>query len=254
MRDVNGVEIMFVLILGALDEARPLYEKSLAIRKKQYGDRHPAVATALNNLGLLLKKQRKYEEAKPKYLQALAIRREVYGNTHADVAASLNNLALLFDAMQQRAEALKFHEEALFIRYQVVGPDSKLVAESYNNIGLLLKKMGQIPRAKEMLEKALAIRLKHGDDHPDVKATQAAIASLAASVTTVSNSDNVVHLRVFGREHYNLAMSLRFIALKLVDEGYVAQSRAMFEQSLALLKMALPETDEEVSYGLICPL
>jgi tetratricopeptide (TPR) repeat protein len=235
--------------LGELDEARPLYEKSLAIRKRQYGDRHPAVATALNNLGLLLKKQRKYDEAMPKYKQALQIRQEIYGVNHPDVAASLNNLALLYDAKQQRSEALKLHEEALIIRAKVLGEDHKLVAESYNNIGLLLKKMGQVPRAKEMFEKALAIRMLQGEDHPDVKATQANIAGLVATAETGSNGENVVHLRVFGREHLNLALSLRHIALKLGEEGFVAQSRPMLEQSLALLKESLNETDEEIALG-----
>lgn len=236
-----------------------MYEKSLAIRKRQYGDRHPSVATALNNLGLLLKKQRKYEEALPKYKQALQIRQEIYGVNHPDVAASLNNLALLYDAKQQRSEALKLHEEALTIRAKVLGEDHKLVAESYNNIGLLLKKMGQIPRAKEMFEKALAIRMLQGEDHPDVKATQANIAGLVAAAETGADRANVVHLRVFGREHVNLALSLRHIALKLGEEGFVAQSRPMLEQSLALLRQALNDTDEEVrlncclmSYHLTC--
>ena len=42
---------------GKLNEALLLYEKSLAIRQQVYGDDHPKVAVAMNNIALLYKKQ-----------------------------------------------------------------------------------------------------------------------------------------------------------------------------------------------------
>ena len=40
---------------GKLDEAEPLYQRSLAIREKTWGPDHPDVAKSLNNIALLLK-------------------------------------------------------------------------------------------------------------------------------------------------------------------------------------------------------
>ena len=42
---------------GRLDEAGPLYDRSLAIREKALGPDHPHVATALNNRAALLRDQ-----------------------------------------------------------------------------------------------------------------------------------------------------------------------------------------------------
>ena len=42
---------------GKLDEAEPLFKQALAIYKKVYGEEHPRVATALNNLAQLLSDQ-----------------------------------------------------------------------------------------------------------------------------------------------------------------------------------------------------
>mmetsp|Transcript_4240 Transcript_4240/g.13992 ORF Transcript_4240/g.13992 Transcript_4240/m.13992 type:complete len:100 (+) Transcript_4240:38-337(+) len=42
---------------GLYEQAKPLYERSLEIRKKALGEDHPAVATALNNLAELLRAQ-----------------------------------------------------------------------------------------------------------------------------------------------------------------------------------------------------
>ena len=56
---------------GSYAEARPLYERSLAIREKAFGSEHPKVAASLNNLALLLKAQGSYAEARPLYEQGL---------------------------------------------------------------------------------------------------------------------------------------------------------------------------------------
>lgn len=278
-------------MIGEYDEAGQLYARALSIRRKQFGDRHPIVATTLNNLAIQLKKQKKYDEALPYYVEALSIRREVFGQYHEEVAASLNNLAVLHDVMGQRNEALRLHEEALNIRIKLFGPDDLQVADSLNNLGQLYKKLGNIPKAKSMFEQALKIRLiNHGEDHPDVRATQACIAGLSAidSATVASRSytsggasvnddislgskgskgskgsgggqkaevpepplvlpaSGTITLRIYGRDHFLLAMSLRDIGLKIASEGFINQSKPMLEQSLTLLKLALHENDEEV--------
>jgi tetratricopeptide (TPR) repeat protein len=119
---------------GKYDKAEHLYRQSLANRRKVcaihlaassrdhsckvLGEEHPAVATALNNLAVLLKAQGKYDEAEPLYQQSLAISRKVcaihlsassrdhsckaLGEQHPDVADSLNNLAVAVDHRTQR--------------------------------------------------------------------------------------------------------------------------------------------------------
>jgi tetratricopeptide (TPR) repeat protein len=58
---------------GKYNEAIPLAEQALAIRKQQLGDNHPLTATSLNNLAYLYQSQGRYNEAEPLYKQALAI-------------------------------------------------------------------------------------------------------------------------------------------------------------------------------------
>ena len=89
-----------------------MYEESLRIRRKTFGNEHPSVAESLNNLAQLLRAQvrakgrtllsqvalncslqGKYDEAKLMHEESLRIRRKALGNEHPDVAQSLNNLA-----------------------------------------------------------------------------------------------------------------------------------------------------------------
>ena len=67
---------------GKLDEAAPLFLRSLAIREKALGPNHPDVAQGCNNLGALYYEQAKYAEAKPLFERALAIRTAALGPNH----------------------------------------------------------------------------------------------------------------------------------------------------------------------------
>jgi tetratricopeptide (TPR) repeat protein len=92
---LNGLAGYRVGALAAYAQARPLYERALAISEKALGAEHPDTATSLNNLALLLKSQGDYDGARPLYERALAICEKVLGAEHPDTATSLNNLALL---------------------------------------------------------------------------------------------------------------------------------------------------------------
>ncbi|MEO1145618.1 MAG: tetratricopeptide repeat protein, partial [Cyanobacteria bacterium J06638_22] len=81
---------------GAFQQAEPWVEKCCEVARDRLGDRHPDVATSLNNLAELYRSQGRYAEAEPYYQQALALRRELLGDRHPDVATSLNNLAELY--------------------------------------------------------------------------------------------------------------------------------------------------------------
>ena len=83
--------------LAAYAQARPLYERALAIREKALGPEHTITANSLNGLGLLLWDQGDFAGARPLYERALAIREKALGPEHPDTATSLNNLAYLLE-------------------------------------------------------------------------------------------------------------------------------------------------------------
>ncbi len=76
--------------------------RALAIFEKGYGPDHPSVATALNNLAILLHKTNRLTEAEPHYRRAIAISEKSYGPQHPDVATFRRNLNSLHQAMSRR--------------------------------------------------------------------------------------------------------------------------------------------------------
>jgi tetratricopeptide (TPR) repeat protein len=71
--------------LGFRDVARPHLEASLALRRELFGNHHPDVATALEELGELTALVGAFEESKSLFEEALEIRRSVLGERHPGV-------------------------------------------------------------------------------------------------------------------------------------------------------------------------
>ncbi|CAM9263687.1 unnamed protein product [Choristocarpus tenellus] len=113
---------------GNFEEARPLYERCLAIWEKVLGPEHPDVARSLNSLASLLKHQGNFEEARPLYERSLAIWEKVLGPEHPDVASSLNNLASLLKDQGNFEEARPLYERSRAIWEKVLGPEQPDVA------------------------------------------------------------------------------------------------------------------------------
>ena len=98
---------------GKYNEAIPLAEQALAIRKQQLGDNHPDTAQSLNNLAGLYQSQGRYSEAEPLYKEALFIFKQQLGNNHPDVAQTLNNLATLYWNQGKYPEADELFSQGL---------------------------------------------------------------------------------------------------------------------------------------------
>ena len=255
---INNIGVTYKK-LGNFEEARIQFERLLDIRTAKHGENHQDVANACSSIGIVLKKLEEYEKSKTYFLQALNIRKKVYVNLHGDhedVAKSLTDLALLYEAMNEIDLSLDHHEQALRIRRSVFGDDHLLVAETLNNIGLTYKKANDLVKAKYHFEEALQIRLLYGSDTPNVKTTRNLIASVINLTSRATSNVNEVqkrssgqyfvadgkqqhlHLKVSGQEHLSLALSLRSVALSLVQTGQQEEAAPLLEQSLHLIKMA----------------
>ena len=72
-----------VYIQDRLDEAASLFERSLVIRRGVYGDEHPAIVTALANVGKVSARQRDRRAAVMYLRQALELGQRVLPEGHA---------------------------------------------------------------------------------------------------------------------------------------------------------------------------
>ena len=78
--------------LGRQQEALPLFEEALRLRREVLGERHPDTAFSLKNKALTLQELGRVAEAEPLFGEALALRRDRLGDGHADTIVSAEQL------------------------------------------------------------------------------------------------------------------------------------------------------------------
>jgi Tfp pilus assembly protein PilF len=218
---------------GKYDEAEPLYQRSLAIRRKVcaihlaassrdhscrvLGEEHPDVATSLNNLAGLLYTQGKYDEALIYANQSLDINKRVLGNEHPSTLRSIALVASILKTKGDYAAAEPFMRQVISGRTRILGSEHPDVATSLNNLAGLLQTQGKYNEAEPLYQQSLAIWRKVCAIH------------LAASSRDHS-------CKVLGEEHPNVATSLNNLAALLEAQGKYDEAEPLYQQSLAIMR------------------
>lgn len=126
-------------------EAIPLAVQSYKLIKIHWGDNHPRVLMALNNLAELKRKTGHYAEAEALLLRSLKISARSFGMEHPSAAILLSNLALLYENMGNVSRAESLYQRSLKLKKRELGPNHPKVEALMDRIAAL--KLG-IPTVK----------------------------------------------------------------------------------------------------------
>jgi len=174
-KDKNYSKFLFELgfvnhEMGNDRQAIDYFEQALTIDKEIYGDKHPNIATTLNNIGSAWDALGEHKKAIGYFEQALTIDKEIYGDKHPNIATTLNNIGSAWDALGEHKKAIEYFEQALTIDKEIFGEKHPSVARDINNIGGAWLGLKDFKRAKEYFQKAYEIlREFYSDDHPHTK-------------------------------------------------------------------------------------
>ncbi|MBD2221138.1 CHAT domain-containing protein [Calothrix sp. FACHB-1219] len=242
---------------GKYNEAIPLWERVLIIRKKALGNEHPFVATSLNNLAFLYSSQGRYADAEHLYRQALDMRKRLLGNEHPDVAGSLNNLALLYSSQGRYADAEPLLRQALDMRKQLLGNEHPDVAESLNNLAFLYSSQGRYADAEPLYRQALELHKRLlGNEHPNVAGSLNNLALLYSSQGRYTDAEPLLrqalelYKRLLGNEHPDVVTSLNNLAFLYSRQGRYADAEHLYRQALDMRKRLLGNEHPDVATSL----
>jgi CHAT domain-containing protein/Tfp pilus assembly protein PilF len=231
---------------GHFAEAIPKAREVLRIVEQALGPAHPAVATSLNNLAMLLQATGDYAGARPLFERALQIQERALGPADPAVAQSLSNLALLLWKMGDYAGARPLSERALRIREQALGPTHPAVAQSLNNLAVLLENTGDYTGARTLNERALRILEQTlGPADPAVATSLSNLAVLLRDTGDYVGARPLYEraLRILeqalGPAHPAVATTLNNLALLLKDTGDYARARPLYERALRINEQVL---------------
>ncbi len=236
--DVYSATGRYLLKQSRLLEARPILERALALAKRLFGDGHPRVSDAVNNLARVLQRLGDYAAAADHFDQALSIDRQAYGAADPRVAAVSNNFATCLLATGDFANAAVHFEHALAVYEEQYGPDHPKVASVLNNLGCALRDSGQLDEARDRFRRAHAIAEEFcGPAHPTTASVLYNVAVLLRGNGELAQAEDaarralLIDEQAFGTGHPDVARDLLELsqiaaALGLADEAQAHASRA----------------------------
>jgi tetratricopeptide (TPR) repeat protein len=144
--------------IAAFDRALALYRISDNVPPR-------ALATALNNRGLLLSDDGQFEAAEKSLNESLALYRRAVGDKHLVTGQAWYALALNSFNAGHFAAAESQIANALRIERVVLDPDNPTIAETLSMQGQILQETGKLPEAERALREAVAILRKAYGTH-----------------------------------------------------------------------------------------
>lgn len=152
------------------DQAEVLFEKSINLCKKLYGEEDEKIASLFNNIASFYEHIRQdFDKAEEYYEKSLIIKKKVLGEDSLSTAISYNNLALLYEGAKKNYEkAEEYYEKSINIRKNLLGERNIATAISYNNFAIFYDRIKKnYDKAEEYYEKSLNIRRQvMGEHHP----------------------------------------------------------------------------------------
>lgn len=115
---------------GKADDAETLYRRALNAQEKSLGPDHPATATTLNNLAVVLMSQGKNAEAEAFHRRVLPVREKLLGPEHPDTATTLTNLSAALEKQGKYSESEAAYLSAVNISRKAGNPRNLLLASS----------------------------------------------------------------------------------------------------------------------------
>ncbi len=242
-------------------EAATFAERAIAIKQSLLGPDAPALATTLDNAGVLFFVRGDYERARPLYERALEILSSAAASDprhEAELGRVHSHLGPLFQELGQYSTAREHYERSLEVFRETLGPAHTQVAMTANNLATLLAKIGDHGEALKLYRESLAsLETALGTEHPLIASSKHNLADLDHRM---GKDDEAIALyreaivlkeKVLGPAHPSLALTLSNLSYLSSDRLELDAAQSLAERALEIQERALGAAHVDLAYGLI---
>jgi serine/threonine-protein kinase len=226
--------------LGVFDRARPLLERSLAVRQAGSAN-ETQVADTMAELARLWLETGRPEDAERLQRDTLALRRRQLGTDHPDVGRTLRDLASVLASRGDYVEAESLQREALRIHERAYGAEHVDIASDLEGLQSILRARGQIEPATAAARRVLEMRQKLlGLDHLETATAMNNLAILMYDKWQLAEAERLYRhvlefdLRRLGEMHPNTATVMNNLAFVLRDRGRYDEAERLYRSALDL--------------------
>ena len=243
--------------LAMFDEARPLLEQAVAIRRRHPGDDSLELAASLFALGEVCERTRDLDAARASFTEALELREASLGRNHPDVARTRDALGVIlrYDGDLEGARAL--HEEAVRVLESTVGRSETIFGLALNRLAVVLQDQRDYAGSIPLFERAVAVlETSAGPDHPY---TASAKFNFATSLRHAGELDRADALyrevlpqieAAFGPRHPAVATVLNNHSNLLRQVGRLDEAEALLKRAVVIWTEALGSDHSQVGWAL----
>jgi eukaryotic-like serine/threonine-protein kinase len=233
--------------LGRNDQAGPLLERALALRRRIFGFGSLPVAESLEHVAELRLQRSDRPGAESRLREALTIRRRRQGEGDIAVAKTMNLLggALVEKGVSPAAapEIEALHREALAIAVAVEGPNGLTVAETLLGLSELQQALGSYGEAERLFRQGLAVeRRALGDRAPRLWRDQTDLGDVLIDAGKLKEAEALlrkclsVQQKILDREHPDLVITMVNLAQAVHRQGRYAEAEALDREALAMAR------------------
>jgi non-specific serine/threonine protein kinase/serine/threonine-protein kinase len=223
--------------LGRDEQARPLLESALRLRREVLGDQHPDVVESLNNLAqLALGNDRRHAETLLR--EAVSIGRTLPREHQVGLAGSLDLLGFVVMRNGEYESARAFHEEALDLFRELRGDESDEVHAVLHNLGVLEEYRGDFEKARSLYLTTLRHSEGKGLANLDVAVNLNNVGWVLYEQGDFENAErrfresSSMLEKVFAHPNQTSAYSWAELAMVLVSLEEYEEAAALFEKAL----------------------
>jgi len=205
--------------LALLDEAGPLIERAVALRRADPDTPPESLAESLRVLAELKSSGGEYDEARSLVEEALSLHRRVLGDRHPEVGRTLMLLGRVVHVQGELDEALEIQRQAREVLGATLGPEHPDVGFSLLSTGKTLVSLQRFREAEEVLRDAVEILRAAGESEQIHLAEARQLLGTAlrhrgdpeGAVEQLRESLRITE-KVYGPDHPQVAMNLDLLA------------------------------------------
>jgi serine/threonine protein kinase/tetratricopeptide (TPR) repeat protein len=243
--------------LGLYEEAEPLLQTSLDLRREVSAADDLGLAASLIELADLHIRLARYEAAEGLLQEAMELMKQHPEADRLALAKSMGELASVYRRQGLYDQARPLYERARDLRIAALGPDDPEVASSLNSLAILAFNEGDYEAAEDLYLQALAIwEAAYGEDHADVAKGFNNLGLLYHQLERVDEAAHyyrraiAIYERVLGPDHPRLGTAINNLALLYEFEGRYAEAAPLYERALAIREKAVGRDHPDVAQTL----
>ena len=212
--------------------AIPLLEEAVRIQRILHGtEPHPDLYDAINDLSVVLNRDKQYDRSEQLLDESLAIARQLYGEKHPQVAVSRMSLGNNMRRRREFAQAESQYREAIAIQRELIGDYTPEVAFALSGLAYVQYERGDTHVALDTMRESLDIyrRLFPGGHQELARTIDHIGAFLVLSGDYVGAERPLsealeMRRRLLGNAHPDVALSLMNTAILQVATGKYAEA------------------------------